>query len=63
MDHFELRDGALHAEQVPLDAIADAVGTPVYVYSAATIQRHVRVFREALVGWTMRAEPRSSPSR
>jgi len=50
MDHFELQDGALHAEQVALDAIADAVGTPVYVYSAATIQRHVRVFREALSG-------------
>ena len=50
MDHFELRDGALHAEQVPLDAIADAVGTPVYVYSSATIRRHVRVFREALGG-------------
>ena len=31
MDHFELRDGALHAEDVPLTAIADAVGSPVYV--------------------------------
>jgi diaminopimelate decarboxylase len=50
MDHFEIRDGAMHAEQVPLDVIADAVGTPVYVYSAATIRRHVRVFREALAG-------------
>lgn len=50
MDHFEIRDGAMHAEQVPLDAIADAVGTPVYVYSSATIRRHVRVFREALAG-------------
>ncbi|WBO22603.1 diaminopimelate decarboxylase [Sphingomonas abietis] len=48
MDHFDLRDGALHAEQVPLDAIADAVGTPVYVYSAATIRRHVHVFRDAV---------------
>ena len=50
MDHFEIRDGAMHAEQVPLDTIAEAVGTPVYVYSAATIRRHVRVFREALAG-------------
>ncbi len=50
MDHFDIRDGAMHAEQVPLAAIADAVGTPVYVYSAATIRRHVRVFREALAG-------------
>lgn len=50
MDHFDIRDGAMHAEDVPLDTIADAVGTPVYVYSAATIRRHVRVFREALDG-------------
>ena len=40
----------LHAEDVPLAAIADAVGTPVYVYSAATFRRHARVFREALSG-------------
>ncbi|AKM07320.1 diaminopimelate decarboxylase [Pelagerythrobacter marensis] len=48
MDHFELRDGILHAEDVPLPAIAEAVGTPVYVYSRATLVRHARVFREAL---------------
>ncbi|WP_156842200.1 diaminopimelate decarboxylase [Novosphingobium aquimarinum] len=48
MDHFHLKDGVLHAEDVPLTAIADAVGTPVYVYSRATLQRHARVFREAL---------------
>lgn len=48
MDHFELRDGVLHAEDVPLPAIADAVGTPVYVYSRATLERHARVFTEAL---------------
>jgi len=48
MDHFSLRDGGLHAEDVDLTAIADAVGTPVYVYSTATIERHVRVFRDAL---------------
>ena len=47
-DHFHYRDGVLHAEDVPLPAIADAVGTPVYVYSAATFRRHARVFREAL---------------
>ena len=50
MDHFSFRDGILHAEDVPLPAIADAVGTPVYVYSAATFRRHARVFREALAG-------------
>lgn len=50
MDHFELRGGVLHAEDVPLPEIADAVGTPVYVYSRATLTRHARVFREALAG-------------
>jgi diaminopimelate decarboxylase len=50
MDHFDYRDGALFAEDVALNAIADAVGTPVYVYSTATIERHVRVFREAVAG-------------
>jgi diaminopimelate decarboxylase len=48
MDHFELKDGALHAEDVALSAIARAVGTPVYVYSRATLTRHARVFRDAL---------------
>ncbi|HEX2794215.1 MAG TPA: diaminopimelate decarboxylase [Croceicoccus sp.] len=48
MDHFQYRDGTLHAEDVPLPAIAAAVGTPVYVYSEATLRRHARVFREAL---------------
>lgn len=48
MDHFELRSGVLHAEDVPLPAIADAVGTPVYVYSRATLERHARVFKAAL---------------
>ncbi len=50
MDLFDLRDGALHAEGVPLARIAEAVGTPAYVYSAGTIRRHVRVFREAVAG-------------
>lgn len=48
MDHFQLRNGVLHAEDVPLPAIAEAVGTPVYVYSQATLVRHARVFRDAL---------------
>ena len=48
MDHFTHKSGVLHAEDVPLPAIADAVGTPVYVYSHATLQRHARVFREGL---------------
>ncbi|MEW9856077.1 diaminopimelate decarboxylase [Novosphingobium sp. M1R2S20] len=48
MDHFELRDGELYAENVPLSVIAEQVGTPVYVYSRATLTRHAQVFREAL---------------
>ena len=48
MDHFIFRDGVLYAEDVPLPAIAKAVGTPVYVYSHATLVRHARVFRDAL---------------
>ena len=47
MDHFTLRGGVLHAEDVSLAAIATSVGTPVYVYSRATLARHARVFREA----------------
>ncbi len=50
MDYFLYRDGALHAEEVPLARIAAEVGTPVYVYSSATFERHFRVFEEALAG-------------
>ena len=48
MDHFELRDGALHAEGVDLTTLATEVGTPAYVYSTATLTRHYEVLREAL---------------
>jgi diaminopimelate decarboxylase len=48
MDHFNLRDGELYCEDVPLSAIAEAVGTPVYVYSRATLERHAQVFTGAL---------------
>jgi len=50
MDHFLSRDGELWAEDVPLSEIAAAVGTPVYVYSSATLLRHLRLFDEALHG-------------
>jgi diaminopimelate decarboxylase len=49
MNHFEVLDGELACESVPLRAIAEAVGTPVYVYSSATLERHYTVLREALV--------------
>ena len=48
VDFFDTRDGELWCEGVPLRAIADAVGTPAYVYSAATLERHLDVFRAAL---------------
>ena len=50
MNHFDLVNGVLHAEDVPLPTIADSVGTPVYVYSRATLERHAQVFRDALSG-------------
>ncbi len=50
MDHFHYRSGELFAEEVALSTIADQVGTPVYVYCAATLRRHARVFRSAVEG-------------
>ncbi|MBL4598459.1 MAG: diaminopimelate decarboxylase [Rhizobiaceae bacterium] len=47
MNHFEYRDGILHAEDVSIEDIAKSVGTPFYCYSTATLQRHYRVFEEA----------------
>jgi diaminopimelate decarboxylase len=49
MNHFQLINGVLHAENIPLSRIAEEVGTPVYVYSRATLERHARVFRAGLV--------------
>lgn len=65
MDHFTYIDGVLHAEQVPLTVIAETVGTPVYVYSRATLARHAQVFRDALaarlprlhLAYAMKANP------
>ncbi|KQU53051.1 diaminopimelate decarboxylase [Sphingomonas sp. Leaf339] len=50
MNHFDHKDGVLHVEDVAIPAIAAAVGTPVYIYSAATLRRHARVFRDGLAG-------------
>ena len=54
MDHFRIERGELYCEEVPLAAIAAEVGTPVYVYSSATMCRHVEALRSAL-------EPLSDP--
>jgi diaminopimelate decarboxylase len=50
MNHFEYRNGVLHAEAVNLIKLAEAVGTPFYCYSSATLQRHYGVFSEAFAG-------------
>src|SRR6202161_1381532 len=61
MHHFAYRDGVLHAEAVNLAALAEAVGTPFYCYSSATIARHYQVFAgafadvDALVCYAMKA--------
>ena len=48
MHHFDRIDGALQAEGVPLEALADAVGTPAYVYSTATLTRHYGLLADAV---------------
>ena len=52
MDHFALKDGQLYCEEVPLATIAREVGTPVYIYSTATMCRHATALRSALQGLT-----------
>ena len=47
MNHFHYIDGVLHAENVSVAEIAKAVGTPFYVYSTATLERHYQVFSKA----------------
>jgi diaminopimelate decarboxylase len=66
MNHFDYRNGVLHAEAVDLIALADAVGTPFYCYSTATLERHYRVFADAfgdvdsLVCYAMKANSNQS---
>ena len=48
MNHFQYKNGILHAEDVPLDRLAEEVGTPFYCYSSATLTRHYQVFSSAL---------------
>jgi diaminopimelate decarboxylase len=48
--HFQYRDDRLYAEEVDLTELAGKVGTPFYVYSAATLRRHVQVMRDAFKG-------------
>ena len=50
MDHFAIIGGTMHAEGVSLETLAEAVGTPFYCYSSATIERHYQVFSAAVAG-------------
>ncbi|MGM0767846.1 MAG: diaminopimelate decarboxylase [Pseudomonadota bacterium] len=50
MDHFNYRNGQLYAEDVPVADIAERFGTPAYVYSRATLERHYRAYDDALKG-------------
>ncbi len=50
MDHFQYINGHLCAEDVRVDTVAKAVGTPFYLYSTATLERHFRVFSDAFKG-------------
>jgi diaminopimelate decarboxylase len=67
MDHFQLKNGELTCEDVPLAEIAASVGTPVYVYSTATMRRHVAALRSALeplpdplIAYAVKANPNSA---
>jgi diaminopimelate decarboxylase len=50
MHHFAYRDGVLHVEEVSLRVLAEDVGTPIYCYSTATLERHYHVFDQAFAG-------------
>jgi len=50
MHHFTYRNGWLYCEDVPVASVADEVGTPLYLYSYATIRRHFSVFDDAFQG-------------
>ena len=70
MDHFQLRNDAIWCEDIPLETIAAEVGTPVYVYSTATIRRHARLICDALrelddplVAFAVKANPNRSVLR
>jgi diaminopimelate decarboxylase len=64
MSHFHLREEVLHCEDVPLPVVAQAVGTPVFVYSANAMRSQARALRAALaslddplVAYAVKANP------
>lgn len=67
MDPFQLQGDGVHCEQVPLERIAEAVGTPVYVYSTAAMQAQARALRaalaplgEPLIAYAVKANPNAA---
>jgi diaminopimelate decarboxylase len=51
VDHFEYRQGKLHCEEVPIKVLAETYGTPLFVYSRATLERHWHAFDQALAAY------------
>ena len=51
MDHFEYRQGKLYCEDVPIETLAEIYGTPLFVYSRATLERHWHAFDQALAAY------------
>jgi|TARA_B110000971_G_scaffold32931_1_gene30485 diaminopimelate decarboxylase len=50
LDHFNYKDGSLFCEDVAISTLAETYGTPLYVYSRATLERHWHAFDDALAG-------------
>jgi len=50
MHHFDYRNDELYCEQVPVARIADEIGTPLYIYSRETLERHFKIFQEPFAG-------------
>jgi diaminopimelate decarboxylase len=51
VDHFEYRQGKLYCEDVPIETLAETYGTPLFVYSRATLERHWHAFDQALADY------------
>src|SRR5271156_3962717 len=69
MDHFRYRDNALHCEDVPIRTLAETYGTPLWVYSKATLLHHLAQLQQAfaavqpLICYSIKTNPNLSISR
>ena len=48
MSHFSFREGLLHAEEIPVELLARAYGTPTYIYSRAALEENYRAYAGAM---------------